>query len=342
MITVKVNGRNFDFWESFDIDLRYDAIASTFTIKGLFTPEDKESRKLFKPLSYNEIDISYNGDLILRGYIINNNLKYSAKPQLATISGYSKTGVLETSKIPRDIYPIQYEGLTLRNIAEKLCSPFGIAVFVDSSATEEISTPFEIEAAKETDTIKSYLASLCKQKNLILTHDKRGNLVITKVQDSTPVQHFTGNKPVIEMDISTNGQKMFSETLVMKQTSLNSNNAGEEVIKNPYVPITLTDTIIQSSGTDNSTELVANNALSNQLKGINLTINCNQLTFDNGDLFKPNNIITVQEDELSLFKRTKFFIESVKLSGNKTNETAVLNCVVPEVYNKQAPSNIFE
>jgi prophage tail gpP-like protein len=340
MITIKINRKEYTFFETYSIDLHFNAISSSFTFTALFEPDSKVHRDLFKPLSFPLIEIFESGKLILTGYIVNNKFNKSAKSKSIPISGYSKTGLLEDCKIPQSVYPIQFENLSLVEIANKLCNPYGINVIVDSSVTEEANAIFDIEAAKETDTVKAYLASLCNQKNLSLSHNEKGDLLITRVKaNSNPVQFY---KNYTNATLDTNGQGMFSEVLVMKQSGIDTDNAGEQVIANPFITRFRSSTVIQSSGTDNDTELVAKNVLSKQLQNISLSLNTDKITFDNGDLIRPNNIITIQDNELYLFRRTKFFIESVTLRGDKNSDTASLKCVLPEVYTKETPVNIFE
>mgnify|MGYP003149108039 CR=1 FL=1 len=343
MITIKVNGVNFNFFENFSIDLRFDAIASSFSFDAVFDINNSLHRSLFKPLSYALTQIYYNGRLILTGYIINHTFPDSASPEKASFSGYSKTGLLEDCTIPESVYPIQFEEISLRNICEKLVAPFGLAVFVDSAVGQEVTKTIKVEAAKENDTVKKYLSSICNQKNIIITHDEKGNLVLTKAKaNQQPVQFFNPSSNNTQMTLTTNGQSMYSESLVMRQASIDTENAGQSTVSNPFVPLFRSFTSIQSSGTDNDTNAAANNVLSKQLKNIKLSIKSDDITFDNGELIKPNNIITVQNSEIYLFDRTKFFIESVNLKGDKDKNIATLNCVIPEVYNKEVPKNIFE
>jgi len=104
---------------------------------------------------------------------------------------------------------------------------------------------------------------------------------------------------------------------------------------------------IKRTGEQNA--LTVNAELAKELKAIQLKIYIKgwQLPVKqaNGEtkyiLFQPNTYITVKDDECFLFKKTKFFIESVAFTGNAASDTCVLNCVVPEVYNGQPPVNIF-
>ena len=62
----------------------------------------------------------------------------------------------------------------------------------------------------------------------------------------------------------------------------------------------------------------------------------------NGAVIKPNQIITVRNPELYLYKKSNWFIESVQLDGDAEQTVATLTCVLPETYNGGTPSYIFE
>jgi len=61
-----------------------------------------------------------------------------------------------------------------------------------------------------------------------------------------------------------------------------------------------------------------------------------------GKVIKPNQIITVRNPELYLYKKSNWFIESVQLDGDETQTVATITCVLPETYNGGTPSYIFE
>jgi hypothetical protein len=62
----------------------------------------------------------------------------------------------------------------------------------------------------------------------------------------------------------------------------------------------------------------------------------------NGKVIRPNNIISILAPHLYIYKKVNWFIESVEYTGNNEKQTAVLNCVLPEVYNNSPVKSIFE
>ncbi|MGB0881435.1 MAG: hypothetical protein ACPGSO_00670 [Vicingaceae bacterium] len=331
-----------DTFNKFSLNLKYDAVGSSFGFALYFDPDNFFHRELFQPSHYHECDIIHNGELLIRGFMLNHNFNLSSKKSLSPISGYSLSGVLEDCQIPPDLYPLQSDGQTLKQIADKLVSNFPCGIQVDPSVSSKVNSVYEKTTASETQTIKDYLSSLASQKNVILSHTPNGDLLFTQAKtNKTPIAHFNGDQPAIEMSLSFNGKGMHSHITVQKQASSDGGNAGEVTIRNPYVPFVYRPLVkTQNSGSDVDTNEAARNALSEELKGIKLTIKTSMWEID-GKVIKPNNIITVESKELYLYGKSRWFIESVQLNGDERSTTATLTCVLPGVYNNESVVNVF-
>lgn len=343
IINDRIHNRAVEFFNNFKLDLKYDSVASSFGFNMTFDPENEEQVELIQLAHYHIAKVEHNGQKLLEGYILSENLKDSDKSHTVPISGYSLPGVLEDCTIPPSLYPLQYDGLTLREIANKLVSPFDLKIIVDSEVSDKMDVKYDVTTASPNESIKQYLSDLAAQKNIIISHDENGALLFTQIKtDLKPILNFDGGLPFTSMVLSFNGQAMHSDITVMKQANSDGGNAGEVSIKNPYVPYVFRPKVIlQNSGDDNDTDLVAKMALAAELKNIKLSITTDRWEVD-GNVIKPNNLITVVNPKLSLFNKSTWFIESVSLVGDESKTTATLNCVLPEVYNNQTPQNIFE
>jgi len=337
------NHYNVDFFNNFSLTMKYDSIASSFGFDLFFDPNDHDAREMFQVGHYHIANVEHNGELLVSGFILNHKFKTSSKKHLSNISGYSKAGVLGDCQIPTSLYPLQYDGLTLIQIAQKLCAPFKIDIVVDELVRDKVNAVYDTSTASEGQTVGDYLSSLASQKDVILSHYPDGRLVFTEAKTKqAPFYHFDGSMPSTEMELNFNGQNMHSIITLQKQASMDGGNAGEQSIRNPFVPFVFRPSVkTQSSGDDNDTQDAVKNALSDELKNITLTINVPTWELG-GNVIKPNRIITVISPELYLYKVTRWFIEEVTLSGNEKSQGAVLKCVLPEVYNGETPDYIFE
>lgn len=346
---VKVKNKTLSFFNNFSIDLKYDSMASTFSFNYYFDPDVVSHRLLAQIGGYYFVTLEHNGELILTGRIINHRFTSSPKPELAKFAGYSLAGVLEDCNIPISLYPLQSDGLTLREIAGKLIEPFRLNMVVDDLVADDMDLPFEQTTANETQTIKSYLTQLATQRNIVISHNQFGDLVFTKAITSKPaILEISGDVPGISLELEGGGQGMHDEIAILKDSDPELGAAEETLVKNPYVndPTPPFERVFRSKvktiseGDDNDIDKASRTAISEELKNIKLTVSIDRWDI-NGKIIKPNNIIYVTDKKLTLYKRTKWFIESVTLTQNEKEQKAVLNCYLPEVYNGETPKNIF-
>ncbi len=331
-----------DFFNDFEMDLKFDSMASTFSFNYYFNPKNKKQAELSCVSHFHEAIVSHNGEELINGFILTQELTSSSKKELTKISGYAKPGVFEDCTIPHDQYPIQYDGLSIKQIAEKLAKPFKIKINIDPEVASKMNEAITKTKAEPTEKIKDYLVKLTAQRDIVITHNAAGELVFTKAKTNLkPIAHFEKGVIGTKYNLKFNGQAIHSEITVMKEASKEDSNAGQYTIKNPLCPIVYRPiTIIQTSGTTNTSKEAAQIALSAELKNIPLVIEIDRWDL-NGVIIKPNNIITVTDPEIFIYKKVEWFIESVKYTGNSKETKAVLTCVLPGVYNKETPKNPF-
>jgi prophage tail gpP-like protein len=255
--------------------------------------------------------------------------------------------VLEDCEIPTSQYPLQFNGLSLAQIARKLCAPFKVDVVIDDSVSSKMNSSFKVSTASESQNISSYLAELASQKDIVMSHNEKGQLLFTKAKtDGEPILEFDttkGTLPGTSFAFTFDGQGMHSHVTVQKQASSDGGNAGEETKRNPYVvgSYAFRPTVkSQSSGDDNQTGSATQRAVANELKGIKLTIEIDRWKI-NGKIIRPNNTLTIVAPEVYIPRKETFFIESVNFTGDEKEQKCTLNCVLPGVYDGKAPVNIF-
>jgi prophage tail gpP-like protein len=175
--------------------------------------------------------------------------------------------------MPSDVLPTQTDGLTLRSIASKIADKFGLKVVVDDSVSSVCGETIASTSSNPTETAKQYLSSLAGQRNVILSHTPKGELLLTgyKTKEAkTVVQNyqtdyretmmrnvvsvrvdtnivnvpavfsFSKGLPGIEMELVFDGQKMHSDITVKGQSPVKkpddtSGSASDSTVTNPYV-----------------------------------------------------------------------------------------------------------
>lgn len=350
MFSLKINdrfrNRKIDFFNQFSLELRHDSISSGFGFSFYFDPLNAEHKELACVTHFHEVEVMYNDELLVTGVITSQKFIHSSVKSLCVITGYTKTGVLEDCQIPPSLYPLQSNKLSLREITEKLIKPFKLDLIIDPSVSTACNKVIDVSTASETQTIKDYLVDLARQRDVLITHNEKGQLVFTSLANGkTPLIEFDNTKGVqigTSFELNYDGQGMHSHITTQKQASVDGGNAGEQTIRNPYVLSSYyrPKVTTQSSGDDNDTQSAAERELASELKGLTLTIQTDRWVVD-GKIIRPNNILKIYDPELYIYKKTDWFIESINFSGDEKENTATINCVLPEVYNKKKPSSIF-
>jgi len=337
--------QKFEHFNNVNVVLKHDAVGSVFSFDVRFDPQDQKQAELFATSHYHEAIVSHNGETLITGFIINQKFKSSAKKHPTTLAGYSKPGTLEDCDVPPELYPLQVDGLTLKEIAEKICAPYRIAVKVDASVSSLVNKAISSATLDESSNVKDVLTKLATQRKIIVTHNELGDLLFTKANTtSKPLFHVNEGLVGYEMDLVFDGQKLHSHITVMKEADSEGGNAGETLIKNPYVPVAYTyrhKVYKQTSGDDVTLSEFARQCLQTELKsGIRLIVKTNTWTI-NGKIIRPNNTITAEDPELYLYKKVTWFIEEVVFEGNEEKQVATLTCVLPCVYDDSEIENIF-
>lgn len=346
---VKINGRDVKFFTAGTISLKLDSIASTFSLKCRFMPENDEHKELFKPLQYHKIEIYNSVDkLLLTGTILSHSFVSDSGKNLLVVSGYSRCGVLEDVTIPQSLYPLENTNLTLKQIAQKLCSHFGLGLVVGNNAgnlnivapdtEDEVNIIYKKAVASPTDTCKGYLSKLTSQRNIILSHNAKGDVVLFKPNANAKPKYFFNSENSLRMTAEYNGQSLHSSISVLRQPSEDNEGVSTvDSITNPLISVNRPTTKILSSGEDTDTSKAANNELASELKAITKTVELKGL-FD--DLY-PGDLINCHNHEIYSFAYSLYMVSEITLNFDETEEYTTLNLVLPETYTGEQPKNIL-
>ena len=336
---IKINGKNCTFFTEVSLQLKLDSIASVFSFKTRFNPENDDHKELFKPLQYYKVEIFNDSNkLIFTGTILNHSFQSNENINLLALSGYSLSGILEDVVIPTNQYPLESNNRNLKDIASRLCGFYGIGLVIDDSVKNETSTIFKKTTASATDTIKGYLSKLTSQKNIVLSHNAKGQVVLFKPNDNQKIRYYFNTGNTLSMTANYNGQAMHSHIACVRQPS--QDNAGVSTvdsIQNPLIKAFRPTTKILSSGEDTDTRKAADNELASELKAIAITVNLKGL-FE--DIF-PGEIVNIHCHEIYSFAYSRYMVSDVTLNKNEKQDTTTLNLVLPETYTGKVPKDIL-
>lgn len=216
------------------------------------------------------------------------------------------------------------------------------------SVTEKMDTQILKATATVGQNIKTYLSKLASMLNIILSHDKYGNVVFTKSGiNRKPVFSFKKGVPGTTMSLSFNGQGMHSHIIAVQQPDVETGTSFNNyaALRNPYVPYVFRPKVITVEKFDDGIDRTltsAKNVLCNELRNLKVIITTDRITYPNGDVIKPNHCVSIQNDEIYLYKPSLWFIESVELESDEKKDVAKLTCVLPSCYDYSQPTYLFQ
>ncbi len=344
-LRVKIRGKSFQYFNTFTLNLKYNAIASAFSIDGIYDQMNIEQKNLFKPLSYHDVEVFYQDEKLITGTALNNSTSIENKETTVGLSGYSKPGILEDCQIPTTIYPLQFDNLSLKEIIEILIKPFNLNLKIDTNITELASKIYEKTTAEAGQDIKGYLTDLASQRGLILSHDNLGNLLLTRPKINRPsIATYREGVPSTRISLSVNGQALHSKITVLRQASFDVDVAGEEIVDNTLISQFRPTTKEQTSGQNDQILNFAKNIRGSELRNIKLTVVTDRWRWYDGKksrIILPNNIIDIISPSNYIPNRTSFFVEDVDIEGTSEGEKATIKCVLPECFSGEQPINFI-
>ncbi|ASD51696.1 hypothetical protein [Flavobacterium phage VK48] len=336
---IKINNKYIDHFTGFSVKRNLDSVASEFAFSVRFNPENDDHKESFKPLQYLKCEVySDTNKLMITGTILNHSFTSDSTFNLLVISGYSKSGILEDVQIPSSMYPLESNNRSLKDIATKLCNAFGINLIVDSSVSNEVNRVFKKTTADVTETVKDYISKLTSQRNILLSHNEKGEVIMYKPKVNGKPKYYFNKDNTIRMTSNWAGQGMYSEINIIRQPS--KENAGVSTvdkIKNPLIGVFRTTTKVLSSGDDTDTANAANNELASQLKNIQLKVDLQGLFED----IVPGDLINIHNHEIYSFAYTRWIVSSISLNKDESSETTSLDLVLPETYSGEVPKPLL-
>ena len=336
---IKINGKFFDFFNDITINYKLDAVASSFSFSGRFDPSNNAHREIFKPLAYHRVEIFSNTlRLLLTGVIVNTSLKSNNSRELQVLSGYSKAGILEDCTIPTSSYPLEKLNVNLADVTRGLLNLFDLNFVIDSTVSNDMKLEYLKTVAQPSETIKSFIAKLAAQRNIILSHNEKGDLVFFKPNLNAKPKLFLNEGNTLNMSLGVSGQNIHSEISVIRQPSKdNTSLLPVDTVKNNMVKTKRTIVKILSSGSESETKKAADNAMAQELKNISINIVINNI-----EGVKCGDVIEVMNSEIYLYKRTRLIISAIVVKETNDSEEMALSLVLPETFSGKEPLNIFE
>lgn len=370
---IKVNGKFYNYFNAVVISTTLDTIASIFTFTAFYDQDNPDHKILFKPLSYYKIEFFHDedtgGGLIMTGTITHHSFKSTKEKNLVQISGYSLPGVLDDCQIPYSLYPLESDNRTLAQIVARLITPFHLNVITYPVVTKEASQLIAKTVAKVDETIKDYLCKVANQKNVVISHDIHGNVILFRPDISAATKLTLTGQNTLEMELAIDGTKIHSDITCLRQPSRSKGEnqfegeedggvsggsfIGEEdglgigqskvfkiesinMVKNPlvaaYRPMVRRLTKLSFYDTNRA----ALNMRAAELKNIRVVF-----SLDHWEPISVGDIIEVLNPEIFINNKARMVLESTIIQQSSERKTMTGVLVLAETFTGDEPQNIF-
>ena len=174
MIALKVDGTSYTNFLEGGLDIRLDALCNTFSFKMART--EKETLPFKTGMS---CEVWVNDTLRLTGTIELLTVRYSSDEHTIEISGRDRTANLLDSNI--NIINDIEAPIALSEIIRKVISHIGSDLeVVDNAEPPNFTEAQDVAAPEPGDNAFEFIEKYAKQKQVLLTSNGKGNVVITR------------------------------------------------------------------------------------------------------------------------------------------------------------------
>jgi len=234
-------------------------------------------------------------------------------------SCYSLPGILNDCTPPASSFPLEFNDQGLKEIVATIVSPFGINVNFQGDQ----GAIFERVASEPGKKVLTFLIELAKQRNLILSDDPRGKLVVWQSVDAgNPVAQFEqGSTPLLSVTPTFNAQDYYSDLTGIESTIVGL-QGSQFTVKNPLLSGVIRPFIFTVPDVVDSTIKAAVEAKTGRMFGnlVSYSIRVDTWRDPSGDLWEPNTTVTLLAPDAMIYTNYEFIIRSVTFERGRATE----------------------
>lgn len=347
-VALTIDSREWAFWDELEVHLPLDDFA-TAGFSAPFEPERQVFRDTFRPFSFKPVALTVGGEALFTGTMVEVTPRLEAGRRATDVSAYSKPGVLADCNVPVSLVPFEANGLTLRQIAQRMVAPFGISVELaipEGSKFKRVNTKKKkIDHRGDlNEKVKDFLAELARQHGAVLSSTPTGNLLVTQsVATGNPVARLEeGVPPLVSVVPTFSPQSYYSEItgfvnakrgrVGAKYTQRNERLSGG-VLRS--MSFQLDD--IEKGDAPNAVKAKMGRMFANM---VTYVLNVPTWRDPKGRLWAPNTTITVLAPSAMIYRETELLIRDVYLKQSAGEKTASLGVVLPGAFSGEQPERM--
>lgn len=337
-VALLIDGTRFRFWADMRITRSLDAM-DLVEFSAPFESDAPGFRETFRPFSYKPLDVTVGGAPLFTGTLVGIMPELANSQKTIGVSGYSRPGVLNDCTAPGSAYPIEYNGLDLKAIAEALCEPFGVAVVF----TGPVGSAFERVAVDPGATILSFLSDLARQRGLVVSSTPAGELLFQQsAQVGQPVAVLQqGASPVLGVTPTFSPQQYYSHITGRELTRIGT-LGSQYTVRNPHLAGVVRPIVFDAQDVEGGEIADAVRAKVGRMYG-NMAAYAVQVSSwrdPQGNLWAPNTTVSLEAPGAMVYAPYEFVVRSVRFDRAGSSESAELDLVLPGAFSGQTPETM--
>lgn len=347
-VTLTIDGRTWAFWDELELHLPLDSHATAGFVAP-FEPERQEFRDTFRPFSFKDVEISVGGTKLFTGTMIEVKPTLEAAKRSTAVSAYSKAAVLADCNVPVSLVPFEANGLTLRQIAERVVQPFGVWVELqipEGPKFKRVNTKKKKldHRGDLNEKAQDFLAELARQHGAILSSNADGDLLFREsVKPGNPVVRLEeGKAPLVSVSPNFNPQSYYSEI-----TGFTMAKRGRVGAKYTERNQRLSGGVLRSMSfhLDDIEKADAPKAVAAKMgrmfaNMVTYVVNLPTWRDPKGALWQPNTTLTIKAPSAMIYEETELLIRDVYLKRSAKEQTASLGLVLPGAFSGEQPKRM--
>lgn len=337
-VAIAIGGGRFRYWSEFTLTRSIDAVSS-FTLTAPLERENAVFRRTFRPFSYAPVSVQIGGERVHTGTLLHVNPTLSDESRTVICTGYGLPGVLGDCNAPPSLYPLEYFGADLGDIAREVCAPFGLNVVF----TSDPGARFDVVDLGPTQAIWAFLSGLAGDRDLLVADNANGAITFGRPDINQPpvAKLVDGQSPVDNVAANFDPQRYFSDITGIDAYLIGLGGANYTV-KNPRLQGVLrphTFTVSDSYEGDTITATEAN-AARMFAEAATYTVQLVGWRTPSGRLWAPGQVVELAAPDAMIYTSFRFLIRSVELTARGDQRVAELTLVIPESFTGQQPERL--
>lgn len=339
-VAISVNGQRFSQWTRLELHRAMDAVSTVEFEAPWDVPSSPEVRSVFQPFSYQPVDLLLGGQRVFTGTEVGVQPDVQIDRKTIRASCYALCGVLNDCTPPASAFPLEFYDAGFMTIARRVLAPFGLTA---SSQLSDLGTTFEQVDLSRGRRVWSFLVQLAKQRNLILTNDAEGQLVVTRGEGiGEPVARLLeGQPPVMQVSPTFDPRNYYSAITGIEPVVVGLSGSTYSV-KNARLQGAVRPFVFQTPDTPTGDVQTATEQKAGAMfaSAVRYTVNLASWRDPSDRLWEPGRFVTLYAPGAMVYNEYKFLIRGVTLTATADQRVAQLDLVLPGSMSGRIPERV--